>query len=152
MAFPELMVRPMREELTRIGFEELRSEAAVETFLQRAASGTSLIAVNSTCGCAAGSMRPALRHALRHGPAPDRIATVFAGQDVDATARARAAFTGYEPSSPAIALFRDGTLVFMMERSDLKGHAPEHIATALVRAFQTHCTPAPHAPIDIDGR
>jgi len=135
MAFPELMVRPMREELTRIGLEELRDPDAVDAWVSDARQGTALIAVNSTCGCAAGSMRPALAHALRRGPAPDRLATVFAGQDLEATARAREFFSGYEPSSPSLALFRDGRIVWMMERSDIQGQPPDRLAAAMVEAF-----------------
>ncbi len=140
MPFPEMMVRPMREELTRIGLEELRDPAAVDAFVSAAGGGTALIAVNSTCGCAAGSMRPALAMALRRGPKPDRLATVFAGQDPDATARAREYFTGYPPSSPSVALFRDGRLVWMMERADIQGRQPEHLAGELVQAFERHLT------------
>ena len=136
MPFPELMIRPMREELTRLGIEDLRDPAAVDAFIRNAGKGTALIAVNSTCGCAAGSMRPALAHALQRGPAPDRLATVFAGQDLEATARARSYFTGYEPSSPSLALFRDGNIVWMMERSDIQGQPPEHLAAAMVAAFE----------------
>lgn len=138
MSFPELIVRPMREELTRIGLEELRDPAAVDEFLAPARAGTALIAVNSTCGCAAGSMRPALALALTHGPRPDRLATVFAGQDIDATARAREYFTGYPPSSPCVALFRDGRLVWMMQRAEIQGRQPDHLATLMVRAFERH--------------
>lgn len=138
MPFPEMMVRPMREELTRIGLEELRDPAAVDEFLSNASEGTALIAVNSTCGCAAGSMRPALAMALRRGPRPDRLATVFAGQDAEATARAREYFTGYPPSSPSVALFRDGRIVWMMERSDIQGRQPEHLAGELVQVFERH--------------
>lgn len=136
MPFPELMVRPMREELTRIGLTELRDPAAVDAFLAESKEGTALIAVNSTCGCAAGSMRPALAHALRKGPAPDRLASVFAGQDVEATARAREYFTGYEPSSPSLALFRDGRIAWMMERGDIQGRPPEHLAAEMLDAFR----------------
>jgi putative YphP/YqiW family bacilliredoxin len=139
MSFPELMIRPMREELTRLGLQELRDAAAVDAFLASARAGTALIAVNSTCGCAAGSMRPALAHALRQGPAPDHLATVFAGQDLEATERAREAFTGYAPSSPSLALFRNGAIVWMMERSDIQGRPAEHLAVAMVEAFREHC-------------
>lgn len=139
MPFPELMVRPMREELTRIGLEELKDPAAVDAFMASAEEGTALIAVNSTCGCAAGSMRPALAFALRHGPQPDRLATVFAGQDIEATAKAREYFTGYPPSSPSLALFSDGRLVWMLERSDIQGRPPEHLAAVMAEAFQNHC-------------
>jgi putative YphP/YqiW family bacilliredoxin len=138
MPFPEMMVRPMREELTRIGLEELRDPAAVDAFLADARQGTALIAVNSTCGCAAGSMRPALAAALRRGPRPDRLASVFAGQDPDATSRARDHFTGYPPSSPCVALFRDGRLVWMLERSDIQGRQPEHLAVHIVAALERH--------------
>lgn len=135
MALPELMVRPMREELTRLGLEELRDPAAVDSFIASARQGTALIAVNSTCGCAAGSMRPALAMALRHAPRPDRMATVFAGQDIEATARARTYFTGYPPSSPCLALFRQGELVWMLERAGILGRQPDHLAVEIAGAL-----------------
>src|SRR5262245_22084066 len=113
----------MRDELTRVGFEELRTTEEVDDALQ-SAQGTLLVAVNSVCGCASGRMRPAVHLALRNQSRPDRLLTVFAGQDADATARAREYFTGYAPSSPSVALLKDGELVFMLERKDIEGRAP----------------------------
>jgi bacilliredoxin len=140
MPLPELMVKPMREELTRLGFEELRTPAEVDSLLYDP-SDTILIAVNSVCGCAAGRMRPAVSVAMRHTPRPQRLATVFAGQDPDATARAREYFTGYPPSSPSVALLKDGELVFMLERKDIEGRTPDLIAHDLVAAFDRFCSP-----------
>ena len=136
--YPELMVIPMREELTRIGVEELRTASDVDRELgsQR---GTTLVIVNSICGCAAGRMRPAIRTALLHSSKPDRAFSVFAGQDVQATERARAYFTGYPPSSPSLALFRDGKLVHMMQRSDIEHRDAIDIASELKRVFDQHC-------------
>lgn len=142
--FPEEMVRPVREELTRIGFLELRTPEQVDAALQHE-KRTVLVVVNSVCGCAAGRARPAVAAALSHGVRPEVRTTVFAGQDVDATARARTYFTGYAPSSPSIALLRDGKLVFMLERSDIEGRNPRAIAQDLVEAFDRFCSPAPAA-------
>jgi putative YphP/YqiW family bacilliredoxin len=139
MPLPELMVKPMREELTRIGFEELRTAEEVDGVLADS-TGTILIAVNSVCGCAAGRMRPAMTAAVRHSPRPQKLASVFAGQDLDATARAREYFTGYPPSSPSVALLKDGELVFMLERKDIEGRLPDLIAHDLVLAFDRFCT------------
>jgi putative YphP/YqiW family bacilliredoxin len=138
MPLPELMVKPMREELTRLGFEELRAADQVDQAL-RAAPGTTLVAVNSVCGCAAGRMRPALAVAVRHPNVPARLTTVFAGQDPEATTRARDYFVGYPPSSPAIALLKHGQLVFMMQRKDIEGRAPAEIAHVLTQAFDRFC-------------
>src|SRR5512135_2823098 len=136
--YPELMVLPMREELTRLGVEELRSAAEVEQALAK--PGTVLVVVNSICGCAAGRMRPAVRLALEHAVRPEKIVTVFAGQDRDATEQARSYFTGYQPSSPSIALLRDGQLVYMMERHDIEHREAEDIAGDLTGAFDKYCT------------
>ena len=122
----DLLSRVMRDELTRNGFAELRTPDEVDAALD--APGTVLVAVNSNCGCAGGTMRPGVVAALRRGPAPDRAVTVFASGDVEATARAREYFTGYEPSSPAIAILRDGEVVFMLERHQIKPSTPEAIA------------------------
>ncbi len=111
--YPELMVVPMREELTRLGIQELRTAAEVDAVLAKPA-GTVMVVVNSICGCAAGRMRPAVRLALAHPIRPEKIVTVFAGQDRDATEQARSYFTGYQPSSPSVALLREGRLVFML--------------------------------------
>ena len=138
--YPELMVVPMREELTRLGIEELRSAAEVEQALAK--PGTTMVVVNSICGCAAGRMRPAVRMALQHGVRPDQSVTVFAGQDRDATERARGYFEGYAPSSPSIGLLRDGQLVYMMQRSDIETREAEDIAADLRAAFDKFCAKA----------
>lgn len=136
--YPEEFVQPMREELTRVGFRELRTAAAVDALLGKT-SGTVLVVVNSICGCAAGRARPAVALALEHKARPDVLATVFAGQDADATSQARSYFAGYAPSSPSIALLRDGKLVFMLERKDIEGRDPYAIAEDLTRAFDRFC-------------
>ncbi|MGH9581247.1 MAG: BrxA/BrxB family bacilliredoxin [Terriglobales bacterium] len=136
--YPEIMVIPMREELTRLGVEELRLANDVDQALARS-QGTVLVVVNSVCGCAAGRMRPAVRLALEHSVKPDRIVTVFAGQDRDATERARSYFEGYPPSSPSIALLREGKLVHMLERSDIENREAEDIAAELTQIFDKHC-------------
>lgn len=138
--YPELMVLPMREELTRLGIEELRSAADVEQALAK--PGTTMVVVNSICGCAAGRMRPAVRMALQHAVRPDQSVTVFAGQDRDATERAREYFEGYAPSSPSIGLLRDGKLVYMMQRSDIETREAEDIAADLTAAFDKFCAKA----------
>lgn len=135
--YPEMMIAPMREELTSAGIQETRTAAEVENAIQQ--KGTTMIVVNSVCGCAAGRMRPGVRAALRHSVRPDRIVTVFAGQDREATEKARTYFTGYPPSSPSIAILRDGQLAFMMQRSDIEMSSPEAIAAALARAFDKVC-------------
>ena len=142
MMYDERLVAPMREDLTRIGFLELRTAESVDETL-RQATGTTLVVVNSVCGCSARMARPALRLALQgDGPRPDRLTTVFAGQDAEATARAREYFTGYPPSSPSIGLLRDGRLVYLMERWQIEGRMPDAIAADLAAAFREHCTPA----------
>jgi bacilliredoxin len=132
------LVQPMREELTRIGFEELRTPADVDAAF-RSADDTTLVVVNSVCGCAARNARPAATLAIQHARRPKRLLTVFAGQDADATARARSYFTGYPPSSPQMALFKDGTLVFMLERKNIEGRAARDIAADLTAAFDRYC-------------
>jgi putative YphP/YqiW family bacilliredoxin len=139
--YPEEMVQPMREELTRVGFRELRTPAEVDAVLG-GSQGTVLVVVNSICGCAAGRARPAVAQALRHRVRPESLATVFAGQDNEATAQARSYFTGYPPSSPSIALLRDGKLVHMLERRDIEGRDPFSIADDLTAAFDRFCAPA----------
>src|SRR5450755_4425469 len=136
--FPEEMVRPFREELTSIGFREMRTPAQVDDVLKNE-KGTVLVVVNSVCGCAAGKARPAIAAALRLGPKPEVLTTVFAGQDPDATERARGYFTGYRPSSPSIALLRDGKVVFMLERNRIEGRTSAEIANDLVGAFDSYC-------------
>lgn len=138
------LVQPMRDELTRLGFEELRTPDAVDAALATA-KDTTLVVVNSVCGCAARNARPAATLALQHPVRPRRLLTVFAGQDADATAKARGYFTGYPPSSPQMALFKDGQLVFMLERRNIEGRAAAAIAADLVAAFDRHCA-APAAP------
>lgn len=135
--YPEMMIAPMREELTSAGIQEARTAADVEKAINQ--KGTTMVVVNSVCGCAAGRMRPGVRAAVRSSVRPDRIITVFAGQDRDATEKARAYFTGYPPSSPSIGLLRDGQLVYMMQRSDIEMATPEMIASALAHAFEKHC-------------
>ena len=141
MRYDPRLVQPMREELTSIGFAELRTPEQVDALLtgQR---GTVLVVVNSVCGCAAGRARPGLTLALQHNVRPERLATVFAGMDVEATQRARGYFAGYGPSSPSIALFKDGRLVHMMERRDIEGRDAEQIASALRAVFDQHCARA----------
>lgn len=138
MPYPEIMIRPMREELTRLGAEELKTVEDVDRALTEA-KGTLMVVVNSICGCAAGKARPGIARALEHGVRPDRIATVFAGADIEATEKARSYFTGYRPSSPSIALLKDGKLVYMMERYQIEGRGPDQIAEELKQAFDEHC-------------
>ena len=130
----------MRQELTQLGIQELRTAADVDAAVT-AGSGTLMVVVNSVCGCAAGKARPGIALALRHGNKPDRVATVFAGADIEATDRARSYFTGYAPSSPSIGLFRDGSLVYMLERRDIENRDAYSIATALTQAFDQFCAP-----------
>jgi putative YphP/YqiW family bacilliredoxin len=132
------MVRPMREELTRLGFEELRTAEDVDAVLTSEKAPT-LVVVNSVCGCAARNARPAAALAIQHARRPQRLVTVFAGQDADATARARSYFTDYPPSSPQIALLKDGRLVFMLERRNIEGRNAKDIAVDLTAAFDKHC-------------
>jgi putative YphP/YqiW family bacilliredoxin len=137
MPYPELLVRPMREELTRLGVKELKTAEEVDQSF--AEGGTNLVVVNSVCGCAARNARPAVALALKHENLPDHVTTVFAGQDLEATARARSYFHGYPPSSPSIALLKDGELVFMLERHQIEGRTAEQIAEDLIQAFDRHC-------------
>jgi bacilliredoxin len=131
--YPELMLTSMREELTKAGVQELRTGDAVDHAVR--APGTTMIIVNSVCGCAAGRMRPAVRMAMQHGTRPDHVYSVFAGQDRDATDRARSYFTGYPPSSPSIAILRDGKLVFMLQRHQIETREAQAIAADLTNAF-----------------
>ncbi len=137
MPYDPNLVRPMREELTRIGVRELRTADDVDELLS-AAEGTTMVVVNSVCGCAAGNARPAVAMALQHGTVPDRSVTVFAGQDLEAAARAREYFPGFRPSSPSIALLQDGELVFMLERHQIEGRPAEEIARDLTSAFDRY--------------
>ena len=142
--YPEIMVVPMREELTRLGVQELRTADEVDRAVAKQ-GGTTMVIVNSICGCAAGRMRPAVRIALESGPRPERMFSVFAGQDKEATERARSYFTGYPPSSPSIALLQDGKLVHMMQRSDIEHREAADIASELRRVFEKFCA-KPAAP------
>jgi putative YphP/YqiW family bacilliredoxin len=139
--YPEIMVIPMREELTRLGVQELRTPEEVDRAIANQ-PGTAMVVVNSICGCAAGRMRPAVRAALQNGARPERMFTVFAGQDVAATERARSYFTGFASSSPSIALLRDGKLVHMMQRSDIEHREAADIASELKRVFEKFCAKA----------
>ena len=132
------LVQPMREELTSIGFEELRTPQEVDAALATEQAPT-LVVVNSVCGCSARNARPAAAMAIQHAKRPARLLTVFAGQDAEATAKARSYFTGYPPSSPQMALFKDGQLVFMLERRDIEGRPAQQIAADLVAAFERYC-------------
>ena len=136
--YPEELVQPMRAELTQIGFDELRTASEVDVRLPE--KGTTLVVVNSICGCAARMARPAVKMALQQSAAkPEHLTTVFAGQDREATDRARGYFTGYPPSSPSIGLLRDGQLVFMLERWQIEGRPAPDIAEDLRAAFEEHC-------------
>jgi bacilliredoxin len=137
--YPEYLIAPMREELTRLGVQELRTAAAVDEAVK--SPGTVMIVVNSVCGCAAGKARPAIALALEHSVKPDLVATVFAGADTEATERARQHFAGYPPSSPSVAILKDGTLVYMMERHQIESRSAGLIAGDLIGAFEKYCTP-----------
>ncbi len=143
--YPEVMVQPMREELTRIGFQELKTPAEVDSVLGKT-QGTTLVVVNSICGCAAGKARPGVAMALRNPVRPEVLTTVFAGQDLEATERARSYFQEYPPSSPSIGLMRDGKAVFMLERHQIEGRGPEEIAGQLVAAFDRFCAQTDSKP------
>ena len=136
--YDERFLVPMRRDLTEVGFTELRTPEEVDQALQ-GKPGTSMVLVNSVCGCSARMARPAARIAITHSPKPEHLYTVFAGQDADATDKARGYFTGYPPSSPSIAILRDGKLVWMMERWQIEGRPAEEIAEELVAAFDEHC-------------
>jgi len=135
MPYPPMMVAPMREELTRLGFRELTTPAEVD---REVAQGDEplLLVVNSVCGCAAGVARPGVAKSLSHPRAPRRLATVFAGQDVEATARARSYFEGQAPSSPQVAILSGGRLLFLLQRHQIEGHSPEQVASALTEAYE----------------
>jgi putative YphP/YqiW family bacilliredoxin len=138
MMYDERMVTPMRQELTRLGVEELRTAADVDAKLKEQ-KGTALVVVNSVCGCAARNARPAIAFAMQHAATPDHAYTVFAGQDADATRQARGYFAGYAPSSPQIGMFKDGKVVFMLERWQIEGRTAQEIAVDLVGAFDKYC-------------
>ena len=139
MPYPELMIAPMRAEVTRLGVQEMKTVDEVDAALGNA-EGTAFVFVNSMCGCAAGGARPALAKALATATAkPAKLLTVFAGQDLDATARVRSYFGQYQPSSPSAALLKDGEVVAFIHRHEIAGRSPEMIAAAIVTAFETHC-------------
>ncbi|HVV55477.1 MAG TPA: BrxA/BrxB family bacilliredoxin [Mucilaginibacter sp.] len=137
MMYPEYLVAPMREELTRVGFEELKDADAVTNAIE--SEGTVFVMVNSVCGCAAAMARPAARLAVQHDKHPDKLVTVFAGMEADAVNKARAYMLPYPPSSPAMALFKDGKLVHMIERHQIEGRPAQMIADNLIHAFDTYC-------------
>ncbi len=139
--YDEMIVKPMREELTRLGIKETRTAAEVDAVLGDK-KGTVLVVVNSVCGCAAGMARPAVAMALENSVKPEKMITVFAGNDREATTRAREYFTGYRPSSPSIALFRDGEVVKMLERHQIEGRHAHDVAAELVAAFDQYCAKA----------
>ncbi len=135
--YPEPFIAPMRAELSRLGFEDLKTPDAVDAAVKQ--TGTTMIVVNSVCGCAAGKARPGIAMALGKGKRPDHLATVFAGADVEATETARNHFAPYPPSSPSIAIMKDGKVVYMMERRDIESRTADMIAADLAQAIETHC-------------
>jgi len=142
--YDERLVAPMRQDLTRLGIKELRTAEEVDATL-KSAKGTTLVVVNSVCGCSARMARPAVAIALQNPIKPEQLTTVFAGQDAEATARARSYFTGYPPSSPQIGLLKDGQIVFMLERWQIEGRPADEIAHDLVNAFNRYCAPVGEA-------
>jgi putative YphP/YqiW family bacilliredoxin len=140
MPYPEHLIAPMRQELTALGIQELKTPADVDAAVRQ--PGTTMVVVNSICGCAAGKARPGITQALRNAARPDHMGTVFAGADIDATERARSYFTGKAPSSPSVALLRDGKLVYMMERQHIEMRTADDIAAELKAAFDTFCATA----------
>ena len=138
MPYPEMMVAPMRDDLVRVGFSEMRTPEDVDSVLGTE-KRTTLVAVNSVCGCAAAMMRPAVYMSLQGEKKPEVLTTVFAGQDMEATDRTRDYITGYPPSSPSIALFKDGELAYFIERHQIEGRNPEDIAADLRGAYEQHC-------------
>jgi putative YphP/YqiW family bacilliredoxin len=141
MPYPEELIKLMREDLTRYGVEETRSPQEVDDAIQKT-DGTIMVVVNSVCGCAAGLARPAIGMALKHSVKPDKVITVFAGADIDATQRARSYFKGYFPSSPSVGILQNGKMVFMLERHQIEGRDPVSIAKNLTDAFDRLCVPA----------
>jgi bacilliredoxin len=141
MPYPESFIGPMREELTRLGVQELRTPEQVDSLI-RETPGTVMVVVNSMCGCAAGKARPGIALALQHSNKPDASGTVFAGGDIDATERARGYFLPYPPSSPSVAILRNGELVYMLERRQIENQSAMGIAQALTDAFDKYCVPA----------
>lgn len=141
MPYSEMLIKPMREDLTQLGIEETRTPEAVDAAIQNT-EGTVMVIVNSVCGCAAGKARPGVALALGHNAVPDKSVTVFAGADIEATDRARSYFKGYPPSSPSIALMQGANLVYIMERYQIEGRSAEQIADELKKAFDKFCAPA----------
>jgi len=135
MPYPEMLIAPMRGEMTAMGAKELKTAADVDAAVENT-TGTLMLVVNSVCGCAAGKARPGIAMALQHPKRPDALATVFAGADIEATDRARSYFTGYSPSSPSVGILRGGKLVYMLERRDIESRSAEMIAAELTRAFE----------------
>jgi putative YphP/YqiW family bacilliredoxin len=140
MPYPEYLIAPMRQELTALGVRECRTPAEVDSVVS--SPGVTMVVVNSVCGCAAGKARPGIAMALQHPNRPDTVATVFAGADIAATERAREYFAGFQPSSPSIALLRDGKVLYMVERRDIESRSAESIADLLTLAFDKYCEPA----------
>lgn len=138
MPYPEILIKPMRDELTQIGVKETRTPEEVDAAVQQ--PGTVMIIVNSVCGCAAGKARPGIAMALKNRVLPDRVVTVFAGADIEATDHARSLFAGYPPSSPSVGLLRDGKLVFILQRHQIEGREAPQIASELTSAFERYCT------------
>ncbi|MGD2216821.1 MAG: BrxA/BrxB family bacilliredoxin [Gemmatimonadales bacterium] len=141
MRYDPNLVRPMRAELTSLGFQELLTPEDVDGFMAQR-TGTALVVVNSVCGCAAGMARPGVNLALQRGPRPDQLGTVFAGMEVDAVAQARSYFADFPPSSPSLALFRDGELVHFVPRHQIEGRMAVDVANDLIKALEEHCAPA----------
>jgi putative YphP/YqiW family bacilliredoxin len=141
MPYPEPLIKPMREDLTRFGVQETRTPEELDEVIRKT-KGTVMIVVNSVCGCAAGLARPAIGMALQHSTKPDKAVTVFAGADIAATEHARSYFKGYFPSSPSVGILQDGKIVFMLERHQIEGRDPYSIAKDLTEAFDRFCVPA----------
>jgi putative YphP/YqiW family bacilliredoxin len=135
MPYPEMLIAPMRGEMTAMGAKELKTAADVDEAVKNT-RGTLMLVVNSVCGCAAGKARPGIAMAMQHPKRPDVLATVFAGADIEATDRARGYFTGHSPSSPSLGILRDGKLVYMLERRDIESRSAEMIAAELTQAFE----------------
>jgi putative YphP/YqiW family bacilliredoxin len=140
MPYPEILIKPMRDELTQLGVQETRTPEQVDAAVNQ--PGTVMVIVNSVCGCAAGKARPGIAMALQNKTLPDRIVTVFAGADIEATDHARGYFKGHAPSSPSVGLLRDGELVFMLQRHQIEGREAPQIASELTAAFDRYCTKA----------
>ena len=138
MPYPEILIKPMRDELTQIGVQETRTPDQVDAAVKQ--PGTVMIIVNSVCGCAAGKARPGIAMALKNRTLPDRIVTVFAGADIEATDHARGYFKGYPPSSPSVGLLRDGELVYLLQRHQIEGREAPQIAGELTAAFDRYCS------------